>query len=118
MLGTLITSITSFYFGSKASNDPALQQRPAAGPAPQVSGVTPPETKPGGDVNAHGLGLLTVDRVALRQGAREVSATNVRSSATDVAFTLPKTIGNGSWQVALKTQDGVEIMVPDSLIVG
>src|SRR5260370_4812262 len=63
MLGTLITSITSFYFGSKTATDvPGARPAPSA---PKLVSVEPHNTDPK-SFTGHGSGLLLADAVSLR----------------------------------------------------
>lgn len=118
MLGTLITSITSFYFGSKTASDTSGAQTPP-GMKPQIDRADNTNPAPGAQVTLSGSGLLSVDRVSLRQGSQDIAATGVSSSATQVIFTVPITVtaGSGAWQVVAKATDGTEAMLPGGIRV-
>jgi hypothetical protein len=117
MLGTLITSITSFYFGSKTATD-ANPTRPST---PKLTGLDPTTLASGGlpkPVNGEGSGLQLVETVTLR-GAKggTVGATGVSSSDSTVTFTVPTGTAADSWTVVVKTKDGVEATAPAPLMI-
>ncbi len=117
MLGTLITSITSFYFASKTGTDtPSV---PTA--SPKLAGVDKPSiasTALPADVTAQGSGLLTAQLVTLRNSAKkEVGATGVSSSDTIVHFTIPMGTVADTWDVIVKTSDGNEASLPGAITI-
>jgi hypothetical protein len=107
LLGTLITSVSSFYFGSRAA---ATGTRTTA---PKIDGITPPSNVTTADVvvpvTIRGTGLLLVNAVTLRSGTTDVSATDVVSSESQVQCKLPLTTAmKGKWDVVVTTRDGGE----------
>jgi hypothetical protein len=107
LLGTLITSVSSFYFGSRAA---ASETRTTA---PKIDGITPPSNVTTADVvvpvTIRGTGLLLVNAVTLRSGTTDVSATDVVSSESQVQCKLPLTTAmKGKWDVVVTTRDGGE----------
>jgi len=118
MLGTLITSLTSFYFGSKAGTDTTNRPTPSG---PKLTGVDKPTILSAdlpANVIGQGSGLQPVVHVTLRNGANlEVSATGVASNDTTVHFTIPKGTAADKWAVVAKTTDGTEATLPGAITI-
>lgn len=116
MLGTLITSITSFYFGSRTAETPTSRPAP-----PKVSALDPTTLKTTDlpkPVSAAGSNLLLVDSVILRPASgSDVAATDVSSAEGKVLFTVPAGTPAGPWSVVLKTKEGVEAIAAATLTI-
>jgi hypothetical protein len=116
MLGTLITSLTSFYFGS---NLPAAgTSRPAP---PKLTGIDPQTfaaTSLPQSIKVQGTGLQAVDTVSLRE-AKGATVAGVIASLTDTLLTVTVPTGTtaGTCSVGIKTKDGLEAAAPTSLII-
>jgi hypothetical protein len=116
MLGTLITSITSFYFASsKTAEAPARPSPTTPSPsAPKLLYVEPPQVSreklPAQEFTALGNGLLSVNAVTLRNKTVSVNVDSreVLSSETAVRFRVPFDIGEGVWDLVVKTREGLE----------
>jgi hypothetical protein len=118
MLGTLITSITSFYFGSKTATD--APGRPAPTP-PKPSSVDPnsiPAVELPKTVTVKGTGMQLADTVTLRNAAGDQIGTDPPlSSETTVQFTVPKGVSPGKWDVVVRTRDGGEAAMPGAMTI-
>jgi hypothetical protein len=116
MLGTLITSLTSFYFGS---NPPATgTSRP---PAPKLTGIDPQTLAASSlpqPIKVQGTGLQAVDTVTLRE-AKGATVAGVIASLADTLLTVTVPTGTtpGTWSVGIKTKDGLEAAAPTSLTI-
>lgn len=116
MLGTLITSITSFYFGSKTASD--TSGRPFSPSAPKLTGLdqnTLPSDSPSRVLQATGTGLQLAETVILKNDSGQFGTDNPSSNDTSVVFTVPQGIKPGKWDVVVKTRDGGEATLPGAL---
>lgn len=119
MLGTLITSITSFYFGSKTATDSTT--RPAPSTTPKLTGVDKAsilrEYLPM-SVTAQGSGLSQAQKVTLRNTARaEVGTSGFSSTDTTVHFTVDTGTDAGKWDIVVKMSDGSEATLPGAITI-
>jgi hypothetical protein len=110
LLGTLVTAIASFYFGSRSAAQPA-PQTDNGGSSPVPSQISP-STAPRGTSQSLSLGgsnLGTIDQVKLKLGADEILAKNVLSNASKVTFDvdIPTDAPLGAWDV-VPSAKGVE----------
>lgn len=128
MLGTLITSITSFYFGSKTGTDvlsrtnqngqnPQNSTSKDTPNAPKLTGLNPGTVASGQPVTISGSNLNLIDAVVVRddKGA-EANATIGSKTDTAVIFTLEEAL-SGRWNVFGRTKDGVESVAPSPLTI-
>jgi archaellum component FlaF (FlaF/FlaG flagellin family) len=106
MIGTLVTSVASFYFGSRAA------AAGVAGPSkkpPSVAAVTPDKLTPGGETELQltGTNLLLVTDVVAVQGSTQVRATGVTSNDTLVKckLKLDADAPTGAWDVLATDSD-------------
>jgi hypothetical protein len=117
MLGTLITSITSFYFGSKTVSDTAA---PPTASGPKLTGVDTKQviaTLPA-NVIAQGSGLQQAQTVILRSGTNgEHGTTGFSATDTTVSFTIPTGTPDDTWDVVVKTNDGAEAALPKGITI-
>jgi len=129
MLGTLITSITSFYFGSKTGTDVLSRtnqsgenpQNPGANDdpkAPKLTGLSPEIVAKGKPVTIVGTNLNLVDAVSLRDlKGVETNATVGTRTDTAVTFTVPEEALAGSLHVLTRTKDGSQFVAPTPLTI-
>jgi hypothetical protein len=106
MLGTLITSVASFYFGTQSvagnqkgsTDDPTLTQ---VDPLTLAQGASSALT-------ATGTNLQLANVLKLSNGTTEIPATGVTSDASTVkgTITIPATATPGAWDVVAQTTDG------------
>jgi hypothetical protein len=106
MLGTLITSVASFYFGTQSVG--GSQTRTVADPT--LTRVDPPTLPQGatGELIATGANLQLATELKLSNGTTEIGATGVTSDASTVkgTITIPPTAVVGAWDVVAQTSEG------------
>jgi hypothetical protein len=114
LLGTLVTSIASFYFGTKATAGAtgAGERSPAA--APKIDRLQPNALKLGAAAalfNATGSGLADVKGVNAVSGTEQIAATDVVASDKSLAFKLAIPAGKpvGAWDIMLVDSGGAAI---------
>jgi len=126
MLGTLITSLTSFYFGSKPAEAAAAKSNPTpptSAASPKLTGVNPPTVpKPSlstQEFAASGSGLFSVNSASLRSKAISVTIDPAKVFANDttVLFTAPGELPLGTWDLVVKTREGVEASLPNAITI-
>ena len=114
ILGTLVTAIASFYFGSRAVE--AVTGGLAASSKPVLNGIDPNHAPAGTapSVTISGDNLLQVQKAKLVLGAKSITATNVLSNASRVTctFTIDTTADKGKWDVIVETADGTSATLP------
>lgn len=114
LLGTLLTAIASFYFGSKAAEPPGRETAPAA---PVLTGVQPAGANQGSraKVTLTGSNLASVRQVYLKVGTTKIYATDVAASDSSIAFTLDTTAAaTGAWDVVVVSANGTEVALRDA----
>jgi hypothetical protein len=107
MIGTLVTAVASFYFGTKAGHTaPAPETR---GP-PVLASVDPNTLALGAttDLELTGSNLLPVTQVSLVQGANKLTATDVMSSDSAISCKVKVPTGTpaGKWDVLVTDASG------------
>jgi hypothetical protein len=118
MIGTLVTAVASFYFGtsSVASAQAAANRSTAANPV--VKTITPVSTARGAPtpLTIGGQSLGSVNAVTLSKGATKVSATDVLSNTSTVtcSVTLDEA---GDWDVTVTDESGAQAKSPIQLKV-
>ena len=107
LVGTLLTAICSFYFGTRTASTTV------GSGSPTVTAVTPPTGTAGStvDLKITGANLLLVTAVKLVQQATEIVASNVLSSAEQVTcrLTLDTSTSKGDWDVVVETSEGQKV---------
>ncbi len=111
MIGTLVTAVSSFYFGSKAAAGGSKSAAPPAATPPLPKSVAPTSAKKGGDpqtLKIAGVGLQAVNSVRMVQGETKVAATQVEPSDNLVSCTIALTpdLPTGLWDIVVETSDG------------
>ncbi|HEV7429081.1 MAG TPA: hypothetical protein VGQ46_22220 [Thermoanaerobaculia bacterium] len=117
MLGTLITSITSFYFASKTASDAGGS--PTAS-TPKLTGVDRPSLLLAdlpASLVGQGTGLQPTQQVTLRSAKGEVAATAVSSNDTTVHFVVPTGTAAEKWDVVVKMVDGTLATLPAAITI-
>jgi outer membrane receptor protein involved in Fe transport len=126
MLGTLITSITSFYFASKTAEaaSSAKPQPPSAAPtAPVVTSVDPKEVSVSElprEITVSGADLLDANAVSLKNKTGTVitvSPQDILSSDTTLRFKTPIGLTSDTWTITIKKRDGGENSLADAISV-
>ena len=125
LIGTLVTSVASFYFGSQAVAQAHDAVAGTGGP-PVADGVEPPTLEPGGGeqrLDVLGTGLNGVRQVQLTRGGDQLSAISVTSNdnrvhalfkvpATTVPDDDPKFSVGGGWDVTVTDTLGRSFRMP------
>jgi hypothetical protein len=119
LIGTLVTSVASFYFGAKAASGASP---PPAGPAPAPKAVSPPARGARGStvpIEITGGSLQLVDKVRLAKDSAQVVCTNVFSNANVVRCNAPLDAGlaTGSWDVIVTDTTGMEAKLPGAFTI-
>jgi len=116
LVGTLVTAVASFYFGSKAA--PSVS--PAAAAAPEIRGIDPTHHAAGAgfQLTVNGDRLDLVKEVKIVSGSNQVVATDVVSNASTVKcnITLPQN-ATGAWDVIATDGLGRTARLPSALTV-
>ncbi len=103
LIGTLVTSVSSFYFGTRAA---ASAVGTTVSDPPAITSIDPTEIERGQeqDLTIIGTNLNQVNVVKLVQGLSEVSAAEVVSNAATVlcTFKLDAAAPAGKWDVIVK----------------
>jgi hypothetical protein len=121
MIGTLVTAVASFYFGT--SSVASAQAAAARGSSGNVGIHTlAPTTIPRGSrqtVTISGENLGAITAVTLSNGLTKVSGTNVLSNAGTVKFdvALDPTAPTGDWDVTISDAAGAQTKSPVRLTV-
>ncbi len=109
LLGVLVTAITSFYFGTKATSEGANVA--AKSPLPKLVNVSPSKLTAGttGTITLQGSNLLSVNEVSLAQlgSAAVLNGSSVLSNDTTVTvtFDIPPN-ASGKFDVIVNTNYG------------
>ncbi len=107
LIGTLVTAVSSFYFGAKAG---AGSSPVAVQPAPAIRSITPNTLARGGPMpfEIAGDNLLAVTDVKIVSGATQVLATGVTSNANVVhcQLTVAAAMPAGPWDVIVSDRAG------------
>jgi len=128
MLGVLLTSITSFYFGAKTASSAVAQGASAAqsanAPTSNVTlrGIAPTTFARGPNATAFtitGDGLDLVKSVKVATGSNQVEATGLTSSANTAqgSFVIGANLPAGTWDVIVTDGAGNVTKLPGALNV-
>src|SRR5205085_5790756 len=111
LIGTLVTAVSSFYFGAKAVSE----AQAAPDPPPALVGVTPTTLQVGQDptqLRLTGRNLNSVGHVHLAYGPTEIIGTGVTSNPAEVRahFQIPDNVPPDSigkqWDVVVTDANG------------
>jgi hypothetical protein len=112
LIGTLVTSVASFYFGSKAVGE-ARDVMAGLNVSPTLQGVQPTTLPQGGkDVSLDllGSGLNGARQVQVSRGQEQINAIRVTSNDNRVhaKFDVPETtpIGGDAWDISVSDSHG------------
>lgn len=118
ILGTLVTAITSFYFGSRTA-EPAASAITTTEPA--VTSVSPTTGAAGATVtlSLDGANLSLAQTVALRRGDKTIVASDVLSNAARITckLAIPPEAESGNWDVVITTSDQRAATLPTAFLV-
>jgi hypothetical protein len=125
MIGTLMTSVTSFYFAAKPASavggGTAELPAPASSPAPEPTGVSPQEGDRGSplslEIAGNHLGDVTSVKLALDD--EELAGSGVVASATRVkcVFKLPSGMTAGAWALKVTDKSGRSAELADAITI-
>ena len=108
LLGTLVTAVASFYFGSAAvssAHEAVLKMSVAGGqPAPTVTSLTPASLKQGTNaqtVKITGSNLGSVKAVTFAKGGTTLGTVIVNAGATEITITIKPDGPPGTYDVVL-----------------
>lgn len=111
MLGTLVTAVASFYFGTRAA---AADTRPTL--TPTITSVKPTSGTKGSTVNLEivGSNMQLAKEVKIVQGSKEVLASDITSNVSLIKCTviLDATLESGAWDVVVINSDGGTAKLP------
>jgi hypothetical protein len=121
LIGTLVTSVASFYFGARAVES-RLPASAAPRAPPAIRGVAPASLARGAgplDLEIAGDRLDLVKEVKLVSGASQVMATDVVSSASTIRcrLVLDPGVPTGPWDVVVTDGIGRTATLPQALTV-
>jgi hypothetical protein len=117
LVGTLVTSVASFYFGSRSAASAAADVTRAA---PEIRGIDPQRLAAGvtSPLEVKGDRLDLVKEVKIVSGSNQVVATDVFSNASTVRCTValpPDATGN--WDVVVTDGTGQTSRLPNALTI-
>jgi hypothetical protein len=124
LLGTLVTAVSSFYFGSASI---AAATKPAGGTGgPSATIVTPSNFKPGGDPQQMTIGGANLSKVGLVKLTQDGKTPIIADTGTIVAtetgvvckVQVPKDADHGPWDVVVSDNANNFSIVPKSLTIG
>ncbi|MBB3564973.1 hypothetical protein FHX06_006343 [Rhizobium sp. BK512] len=120
LVGTLVTSICSFYFGSKAVLQSADRMPNIT--VPLVETITPSTYKRGDgpqNFTIEGSGLERITGVKLTRNGKQVAATAIKASANNVQFKLEIATDqeNGVWSMTVTDSKLGEQATTQGLVV-
>ena len=120
LLGTLVTAVSSFYFGSSSV---AAANKPQGGAGgPNAKGVTPPTLKADGTpktLTVGGTNLENVKTAKLKLGDQTIPATAVTATATQASCTFQADAGKaaGPWDLVLSDSSNNDSTLPKSVTI-
>lgn len=120
LLGTLVTAVSSFYFGSKAAAAAPPQDTP--GSAPSLRSISPSTMARGAGPLSFmitGDNLDLVKEIKLAQGSNQILATNVTSNASVAKgeLTVPAGAPTGAWEVIVADGRGRQARLPAAFTI-
>jgi hypothetical protein len=122
LIGTLVTAVASFYFGSKAVAD-AHEAVIGINLPPSLTGIDPTTLEPGPNrpLNILGNNLNSVKQAQLNlQGSQPISAFSVTSNDNRVsaALSIPSGTPSGPWDVIVSDGQGRSDRLSGVLTIG
>ncbi len=118
LIGTLVTAVASFYFGSRASASAAGADAPRA--APEIRGIDPQRVTAGATspLEIRGDRLDLVKEVKIVFGSNQVVASDVVSNASTVRCQLELPLDAvGTWDVIVTDGIGRTSRLPSALTI-
>lgn len=109
LVGTLVTSVASFYFGAKAVSE-ARDVVSGIVPPPSLVGVAPDKVPVGWEGTLHVMGsnLNQVKEVQIASGSTRITATSVTSNdgRVEAKFAISPDAPTGPWSVRVMDKQG------------
>jgi len=121
MIGTLMTSVTSFYFAAKSTGSTSGGSTDTSTAAPEPTGVSPQEGDRGStlslDISGNNLGDVTSVKLVLEKN--ELVGTGVVASAGLVKCNvkLPADMNAGSWTVKVTDKSDRSAELADAITI-
>ena len=122
LVGTLVTSVSSFYFGTRAAGSGAAAgDVPRAGP--EIRGINPTTQPRGGvgpfDMDIAGDRLDLIKEVKIVSASNQIVATDVVSNASSIKcrLQLGPNVPAGAWDVIVTDGVGRTARLPNALTV-
>jgi hypothetical protein len=120
LIGTLVTSVSSFYFASKTA-EAAVASLAKTPPAPVIRSISPTTAARAAtiDVKISGDSLDLVKEAKITYGGQTVLAKDLTSNASYVKCTLevPQNVPQGAWTVTVTDGVGQKADLPGSFTV-
>jgi hypothetical protein len=120
MVGTLLTAVSSFYFGAKTAAGKSAAES-IAHKSPTSHSLHPGEIARGKDTALDLIGdnLDEIKEVKIRKGASEVAATVIHATANVVNCTInvDQKAPTGAWSVIVTDKAGKSTTLPSTLAV-
>jgi hypothetical protein len=116
LVGTLMTAVISFYFGSAASSSQTAQ--PESGAAPNPTGISPTAaTEEAAQLyTITGTRLANVTRIeAIPENGGSPVVADAKATGTEAKATLK--LNKGKWTFHVRTASGAQAVVPVSIDV-
>jgi hypothetical protein len=118
LIGTLVTSVSSFYFGSQAVSQAQSVVTGITGP-PTIIGVSPGSLVPGAkaQIDVMGDSLSQTNKVQLIRDGATITAMSVLSNAgrARADIYVPPDAGEGEWDVAVSDSQGRSTRLPRAI---
>jgi hypothetical protein len=119
LIGTLVTAVSSFYFGAQTATSAqtagvkavAAATASPGPPVPTIRGIKPPSLQANGTAQPFtivGDDLNPITRVRLIQGSNQILGHEIKSGPHEVSgtFTIDKTSPSGKWNIVLTDESG------------
>lgn len=121
ILATLVTAVSSFYFGAKTATASATGGQDQARGAPAIRGVNPTKVVRGtsAKLEVTGDSLDLIKEVKIASGGRQIVATGVMSNANTVTCQIAVDLDAplGAWDVIVTDGKGTQAKLTGALTV-
>jgi hypothetical protein len=116
MIGTLVTSVASFYFGAKTAITSASASTPTTPSAPRIRNISPSTSTRGVPfvLTIAGDNLDLVKEAKLTLAGSQITGADLTSnaSAAKCTFVMPATAQSGAWDVSVTDGLGRQATLP------
>lgn len=119
IIGTLLTAVISFYFGSRSSATTTSEPAPRSGPALVIS---PKATSRGSSARFEisGFDAASVKSAVLKRDGNVIEGTTLErmpANRLGVTFTVSSEAATGSWDLIVELADGRKASLTDAITV-